>query len=167
MQVLFQWDFFGALDNDPQLDHYIHYVRTQFAPEFDDDHYIRSVVGGVVTNHNDIDTLITQYATEWPLDQITRVDRTILRLGIYELRFADAIPAKVAINEAVELGKTFGGEASGRFINGVMGAIYNSMVEGGITKEVDRKKQQEALEAQEEAAAANQSTTNESMPKND
>ena len=83
----------------------------------------------------EIDKLITKFAPEWPLDQITIVDRNVLRLGTYELRFEESIPAKVAINEAIELAKTFGGESSGKFVNGVLGAIYKDMGE----KEVDKK----------------------------
>jgi N utilization substance protein B len=74
-----------------------------------------------------VDTYITKYATEWPLDQITIVDRNILRIGVYELIFNDDIPAKVAINEAIEIAKTFGSESSGKFVNGVLGAIYKDM----------------------------------------
>ncbi|MBU1148677.1 transcription antitermination factor NusB, partial [Patescibacteria group bacterium] len=77
----------------------------------------------------EIDQLITKYAPEWPLDQITTVDRNVLRIGVYELKFDDDIPPKVAINEAIELAKTFGGESSGKFVNGVLGAIFKDMQE--------------------------------------
>jgi N utilization substance protein B len=76
------------------------------------------------------------------LDQITIVDRNILRLGIYELKHSENIPAKVAINEAIELAKNYGGESSGKFVNGVLGAIYKDMLERGEVKEVDKQKEE-------------------------
>jgi len=85
----------------------------------------------------EIDKIIVKYATEWPLDQITIVDRNILRIGVYELVMAEDIPPKVAINEAIEIAKTFGGESSGKFVNGVLGAIYKNLGEkkmGGLEK---------------------------------
>ena len=80
-----------------------------------------------------IDTIIAKAAPEWPIGQIAMVDRNILRLGLYELIFGDydAVPPKVAINEAIELAKSFGGEASGRFVNGVLGTVYREMGEPG------------------------------------
>ena len=75
-----------------------------------------------------IDIYISKYATEWPLEQITIVDRNILRIGVYELVYDKDIPSKVAINEAIEIAKTFGGESSGKFVNGVLGAIYKDML---------------------------------------
>jgi N utilization substance protein B len=83
----------------------------------------------VIINLAEIDKYITKYATEWPLDQITIVDRNILRIGVYELVFDKDIPAKVAINEAIEVAKTFGGESSGKFVNGVLGAIYKDVAQ--------------------------------------
>jgi N utilization substance protein B len=86
-----------------------------------------------------------KYATEWPLDQITTVDRNILRLGAFELLYT-AIPPRVAINEAIEVAKSFGGDASGKFVNGVLGAIYNDEPE--IQKR-DNKEEVEAAKAKE------------------
>jgi len=96
----------------------------QFAPKFDDHGFVKSIINGVIKNEAEIDRYIIKYATEWPLDQITIVDRNILRIGVYELVFDKDIPAKVAINEAIEIAKAFGGESSGKFVNGVLGAIY-------------------------------------------
>jgi len=84
---------------------------------------------GTLKNIIEIDNYIIKYATEWPLDQITMVDRNILRIGVYELIFDETIPAKVAINEAIEVAKTFGGASSGKFVNGVLGAIYKENAE--------------------------------------
>ena len=103
--------------------------REEFAPQFDDKGFIERLVLGVVKNQAEIDRLITTYAPEWPLEQITMVDRNVLRIGIQEMKFDDDIPEKVAINEAIELAKTFGGESSGKFVNGVLGTIYKKILE--------------------------------------
>ncbi len=139
MQTLFAWDF-----NDRQeanIDDIITENFHQFAPNFDDHGFVQTLVKGVLDNINDINAYIIKYATEWPLDQITIIDRNILRIGIFELVFDQNIPAKVAINEAIEMAKTFGGDSSGKFVNGVLGAIMKEMP----AKEVDK---QNALKAQ-------------------
>lgn len=125
MQVLFLWDFNGRQEKD--LSPIISEVLANFAPKFDDEDFARNLVKGVLNNIEAIDIYIAKYATEWPLDQITIVDRNILRIGVYELIFDEEIPAKVAINEAIEIAKAFGSESSGKFVNGVLGAIYNDM----------------------------------------
>ena len=85
--------------------------------------------------------IITKAAPDWPIDKISLADRNVLRIGLYELIFADKaeVPAKVAINEAIEMGKTFGGDNSGKFINGVLGFVYKEMGEPG-KDEVSKKK---------------------------
>ncbi|NOX65472.1 MAG: transcription antitermination factor NusB [Chlorobi bacterium] len=132
MQTLFLWDFHGK--NNDSLDKSLKQMFDNFAPNFDDQGFSKNIIQGVIKNIDDIDANITKYATEWPLDQITIVDRNILRIGVYELAIDDDIPAKVAINEAIEMGKTFGGEASGKFINGVLGAIYKDIQDAGEEK---------------------------------
>src|SRR5262249_34999448 len=82
------------------------------------------------------------YAPEWPINQITIVDRNILRIGVFELKFTNDIPPKVAINEAIELAKSFGGESSGRFVNGVLGAVYKDM--GGLPPAKERTPEQQS-----------------------
>ena len=125
MQTLFCWDFNDKREND--LGRLIEQNFKQFAPKFNDHGFVKSIIKGVVEHAAEIDKYITKYATEWPLDQITIVDRNILRIGVYELVFDKDIPAKVAINEAIEIAKTFGGESSGKFVNGVLGAIYKDV----------------------------------------
>ena len=132
VQTLYQWDF---NNQEKDINTITTEVRESFAPEFDDGKFISHLVNGVVKNRSEIDHLITKFAPEWPLDQITIVDRNVLRLGTFELKFDNTIPAKVAINESIELAKTFGGESSGKFVNGVLGAVYKDMGE----KEVDQK----------------------------
>ncbi|MFH0853376.1 MAG: transcription antitermination factor NusB [bacterium] len=125
MQTLYEWDFAGKPQG--KLSEMIQRNLADFAPEFDDAGFSTTIVEGVDKNITEIDALITKYAPEWPIEQITIVDRNILRIGIYELRFAPDIPPKVAINEAIELAKSFGGESSGKFVNGVLGAIFKDM----------------------------------------
>lgn len=103
----------------------------EFAPGVTDTDFMHDLVFGAEKYQAEIDQLIATAAPDWPLDQITNVDRNVLRLGIYELKFANAedVPPKVAINEAIELAKTFGGASSGKFVNGVLGTIYKEMGE--------------------------------------
>lgn len=125
MQTLFLWDFNGK--KDKEIKKLAAEVFSNFAPNFDDNGFVDSLLKGVMSKLPEIDKYIIKYATEWPLEQITIVDRNILRIGVYELVYDKNIPARVAINEAIEIAKTFGGSSSGKFVNGVLGAIYNSM----------------------------------------
>ena len=124
MQTLFEWDFRGKQEDIQAM---VQANLDDFAPDFTDAPFTVNLVKGVLKNQKDIDAVITQYAPEWPLEQITIVDRNILRIGVCELKFNEEIPPKVAINEAIELAKSFGGESSGKFVNGVLGAIYRDM----------------------------------------
>ncbi|MDD3498449.1 MAG: transcription antitermination factor NusB [Candidatus Moranbacteria bacterium] len=137
MQSLFEWDFNGR-----QEDHILRVVDKNIkdlAVGIEETDLILSLVEGVLKNQKDIDELIEQCAPEWPIEQITIVDRNILRIGIFELLYGnyDEVPPKVAINEAIELAKTFGGPNSAKFVNGVLGTIYREM--GEPLKE-DKKK---------------------------
>jgi transcription antitermination protein NusB len=125
MQTLFLWDFQGKREKD--LHEIMHEIFENFAPQFNDHGFSESLVVGVIDNLAVIDKYITKYATEWPLDQITIIDRNVLRIGIFELIFDEGIPAKVAINEAIEIAKAYGSESSGKFVNGVLGAIYKDL----------------------------------------
>ena len=105
----------------------------EFAPGMEETKFIHDIVDGIMAHLNEIDQIIEKAAPQWPLDQIAMVDRNVLRVGIFELLFGnrDEVPPKVAINESIELAKTFGGESSGKFINGVMGTIYREIGEPG------------------------------------
>jgi N utilization substance protein B len=130
MQSLYEWDFNKL--SEEELSALVMRNLKEFAPDFDDNGFTMHTVKGVVNHIDEINKLITTYAPEWPLEQITVVDRNVLRIGIYELKFSSGeIPPKVAINEAIELAKSFGGESSGKFINGVLGTIYKEMVKRG------------------------------------
>ncbi len=124
MQSLFEWDFNGKQGD---LNTITKNNLQQFAQHLDDTEFVFALVNGVAENQPKIDEIIAKTAPEWPIDQITVVDRNVLRLGIYELMFLKQVPPKVAINEAVELAKSFGGESSGKFLNGVLGTLYKEI----------------------------------------
>lgn len=96
----------------------------RLSPEAHD--YARELLSGTLARQAEIDAAIVAAAPDWPLEQMARIDKNTLRLAIYEILYNTAVPAKVAINEAVELAKQFGGDASSRFVNGVLGAIYTT-----------------------------------------
>jgi len=133
MQTLYQWDFNGQ--KEESLNSLLENNAKEFAPGFDDEGFAKHLIDGVKKNIKEIDEAIRKYATEWPLEQITIIDRNILRLGIFELKYDPDIPSKVAINEAIEIAKTYGGESSGKFVNGVLGAIFKELAESGKIKE--------------------------------
>lgn len=139
LQTLFEWDI-RAL---PSTDAHNALTRNveEFAPGAADYAFMEELMRGVVTRKLDLDLVIEKAAPEWPVARIAPVDRNVLRLGLYELLFSDRekVPAKVAINEAIELAKSFGGENSGRFVNGVLGAVYKELGEPG-KDEVSKKK---------------------------
>src|SRR3989338_5920767 len=121
LQTLYEWDFNGKRDD--RIHDFLAYNKSQFGPGLDDGDFTKRLIEGVLKEHTIIDPLIEQYAPEWPLDHITIVDRNILRIGIFELLHCADVPPRVAINEAIELGKAFGGESSGKFVNGVLGSM--------------------------------------------
>jgi len=129
MQSLFEWDFQGCVDEN--IDEIIERNIAEFAPGIEEYEFVKKLTKDTLKKRGDIDKLIEKCAPEWPLEQVTAIDRNILRLGIHELMFGnyDEVPPKVAINEAIELAKTFGGESSARFVNGVLGTIYREMGE--------------------------------------
>ncbi|MDM7999740.1 MAG: transcription antitermination factor NusB [Dehalococcoidia bacterium] len=118
LQVLFEVDCAGH-DYQAALERLL---ENSSLPE-DTAAFARELVSMVIENRKRIDEYIARFAPAWPLDQIAIVDRNIIRLGICEILF-DLVPAKVAINEAVELAKTYGGESSSKFVNGVLGSFY-------------------------------------------
>jgi len=129
MQALFEWDFQGC--HDDLADDVIARNVAEFAPGIENSEFVSALVRGTLEKRPVIDALIEKCAPEWPLDQVTIIDRNILRLGIFELMHGNygEVPPKVAINESIELAKTFGGESSARFVNGVLGTIYREMGE--------------------------------------
>lgn len=143
MQSLFEWDFQGGKEEGTE--EIIQRNIKEFASGIEESKFIENLVNGTLKNRDKIDEMIEKCAPEWPINQITVVDRNILRLGIFELIFGnyEEVPPKVAINEAIELAKTFGGESSARFINGVLGTIYREMGEPMKNDESKKKEKKE------------------------
>lgn len=127
LQSLYEWDFWGK--DGGKLKEITEKNVKEFAPGASETDFVDRLIGQVVSHIDDINAIIERCAPEWPIDQITIIDRNVLRLGIAELLYSDKseVPPKVAINEAIELAKTFGGESSGKFVNGVLGTIYKEM----------------------------------------
>jgi len=125
MQALFEWDFNNKQEDLKQV---VEKLLGEFAGGVEDPAFAIALAEGVRDNIEEIDKIIVETAPEWPIDQITVVDRNVLRVGIYELMFLKDVPPKVAINEAVEMGKVFAGGNSGKFVNGVLGTLYKKMV---------------------------------------
>lgn len=154
MQSLYEWDFKGK--HDEMLPEIIAHNTKEFATGIEDDSFIEGLVNGTLAKIDQIDKIIEKAAPQWPIDQIAMVDRAVLRLGIYELLFGnrDEVPPKVAINESIELAKSFGGDASGKFVNGVLGTIYREIGEPG--KDDAPKKKAEGGEASDENKEVNE-----------
>jgi len=127
MQSLYEWDFYGKKDD--ALDSVIERNIRDFGPGLEDLDFVRNLAKGVQKHIQELDNIIEKAAPEWPITQIPLVDRNVLRIGLYELIYAnkEEVPPKVAINEAIELAKTFSGKVSGKFINGVLGTVYKQL----------------------------------------
>ncbi|OGI63341.1 transcription antitermination factor NusB [Candidatus Nomurabacteria bacterium RIFCSPHIGHO2_01_FULL_40_12] len=138
LQTLFEWDFLPAekkssVSINEEIKKILNRNLKEFAPGLEDDNFVFSLAEEVLKKRAVIDEIIEISAPDWPIDKISVVDRNILRIGLTELLFSDRsqVPPKVAINEAIELAKTFGGENSGKFVNGVLGAVYKELGEPG------------------------------------
>jgi len=127
MQSLYEWDFSGKKPEN--LEKIVEKNIKEFGPGLENKSFVWQLVNGVISKLSDLDKIIEKAAPEWPIEQITIVDRNVLRIGLYELLYGnkEEVPPKVAINEAIELAKTFGGESSGKFINGVLGTVYKNL----------------------------------------
>jgi len=157
LQTLYEWDFWrsgrkgdgeGGLaspktkdEGGEKLIEILERNIEEFGPGMENVDFITGLVKGAIEHWDEINKIIEKGAPEWPLEQINIVDRNVLRIGIYELLFAnrEEVPPKVAINEAIELAKTFGGDNSGKFINGVLGTIYREIGEPGKDEGGPRK----------------------------
>jgi N utilization substance protein B len=139
LQSLFEWDLNNA--EKSTVNAVLERNIEEFAPNKSDMPFMERLIDGVLQKQKELDLVIEKAAPEWPVDHISPVDRNILRLGLYELLFAnrDEVPAKVAINEAIELAKQFGGDNSSRFVNGVLGAVYKEIGEPGKGESSNRK----------------------------
>lgn len=153
VQSFYEWDFYNQkTDLIKILDRNLH----EFAEGIDEPEFLWKIANGIIEHLPQIDDIIRKAAPDWPLEQIAFVDRNVLRLGIYELLYADKdeVPPKVAINEAIEIAKNYGGETSPRFINGVLGTIYQEL---GYGEEDKGKENRESGEKGEEKKKKEQS----------
>lgn len=143
LQTLFEWDFRGGVNIDQkEIEESLIRNISEFAGGAGDIPFMKRLLTVVTSKNEEIDQIIEKAAPDWPLEKISIVDRNILRLGLAELLFSsrEEVPAKVAINEAIELAKTFGGESSGKFVNGVLGAVYKELGEPGKDDQPKKKK---------------------------
>lgn len=126
MQSLYEWDF---SDKKVSLEEIVERNIQEFGPGLKEKAFVWELVKGVQKHLSEINEVIKSAAPAWPIEQIALIERNVLRIGLYELLFGDkkAVPPKVAINEAIELAKSFGGENSGKFVNGVLGAVYKEL----------------------------------------
>lgn len=132
LQTLYEYEF-RVESSDTSADAGAILARNleRYESTIQDKEFVRRLVDGVIAEQGDLDSKIQPIAPEWPIEQIARVDRSILRMGLYELlHLAEIVPPKVAINEAVELAKAFGSDNSSKFVNGVLGTAYRTLVEG-------------------------------------
>ncbi len=144
LQTLFELDFrdYSELESPEEI---LNRDAGEFANDVVDLHFVRSLLLGVLSKKEEIDLVIEKAAPDWPLDKISTIDRNILRIGLYELLFTDGkeVPAKVAINEAIELSKNYGGEKSSKFVNGVLGSVYKEL--GEPDKDAVSKKKKKTI----------------------
>jgi N utilization substance protein B len=142
LQTAFEWDF-RSLTREDALESLLRNSK-EFGEGDSEKNFMESLLKGVIDKKTDLDSIIVKAAPDWPLEKISMTDRNILRIGLYELLFSDRkeVPAKVAINEAIELAKTYGGEKSSGFVNGVLGTVYKELGEPG--KDEKSKKDQKA-----------------------
>lgn len=126
LQSLYEWDFY---DRQAALTEILERNLKEFGPGIDEPEFAWRIAKGIIDNFDNLNKIIEKAAPEWPVAQISIIDRNVLRIGLYELLFADQseVPSKVAINEAIELAKNYGGPNSGKFINGVLGTVYKEM----------------------------------------
>lgn len=127
LQSLYEWDFYNK-SKQPLKDIAERNIK-DFGPGLEDKSLVWELVEGIQKHQTEIDNIIEKAAPEWPIAQIPIIDRNVLRIGLYELLYADKeqVPPKVAINEAIELAKTFSGKISGKFINGVLGTVFKQL----------------------------------------
>ncbi|MBI2025038.1 MAG: transcription antitermination factor NusB [Candidatus Harrisonbacteria bacterium] len=126
LQSLYEWDFYSKKEDFSKI---LERNLAEFAPGIDEPDFAWRLAKGVIEHLPELDKIIEKAAPEWPIQQIAVIDRNALRIGLYELLYADPneVPPKVAINEAIEIAKNYGGPNSGKFINGVLGTVYKEV----------------------------------------
>jgi len=135
MQSLYEWDFYGMPaqtdKSKDSLETIIQRNIENFGPGLESIEFVKELADGVAKHLKSLNKIIEKAAPEWPIAQIPLIDRNILRIGLFELLYSnkDEVPPKVAINEAIELAKTFSGQTSGKFVNGVLGTVFKQLEE--------------------------------------
>ncbi len=131
LQTLYEYEFrIQSNDESADVKGILHRNLERYEEAIGDTGFVEAIVDGVISEQESLDGTIRPVAPDWPIEQIARIDRAILRMGVFELLHkADIVPPKVAINEAVELAKAFGSDNSSKFVNGVLGTVYRSRVE--------------------------------------
>jgi N utilization substance protein B len=138
LQTLYELDFRGTF-SAKSVEQIIERNLARYAGQIGDTDFVHRLVDGTLKNIAKIDEQLAPAAPEWPLGQISFVDRAVLRIGCYELKYSGDIPPKVAIDEAIELAKAFGGDSSASFINGALGALIDSEATGKPKKSATQK----------------------------
>jgi N utilization substance protein B len=135
LQTLYEYEFrVQAGDTSVELAEILGRNFERYESAIEDRQFVEELVQGVLDTTEELDAKLQPIAPEWPIDQIARIDRSILRIGLYELLYtAGTVPPKVVINEAVELAKSFGSDNSSKFVNGVLGTAFRTLIEGGST----------------------------------
>jgi N utilization substance protein B len=149
LQTLYEQDFrLEAADSSLDLADVLARNIGRYEETIDDKEFIEQLVNGVNKRQEEIDDIVRPVAPEWPIEQIARIDRIILRIGVYELLFEKGVPPKVAINEAVELAKAFGGDNSSKFVNGVLGTVLRN--KEGVSAEAPKSEPGQPIKSKEE-----------------
>ncbi|MBI5220565.1 MAG: transcription antitermination factor NusB [Candidatus Liptonbacteria bacterium] len=152
LQSLYEWDFYHRKSDVTEI---LARDLAEFAPGIDEPEFAWKIMKGIAEHLTAIDAAIVKTAPEWPMDKIAIIDRNILRIGLYELLYADPneVPAKVAINEAIELAKGYAGPNGAKFINGVLGTVYREQFpEGEKDKPPPRKPRVEPFRVEPETS---------------
>ncbi len=141
LQSLYEWDFYKQKNDLPAI---LERNLQEFGPGIDEPEFAWKLLKGIIDHKKEIDGIIEKAAPDWPLEQIAVIDRNALRIGLYELMYSDRkeVPPKVAINEAIEIAKNYGGPNSGKFINGVLGTVYRELGEPGKDEKPPEKKEE-------------------------
>ncbi len=144
LQSLYEWDFYNQKEDLTKI---LERNMLEFGPGIDEPEFVWNLMNNIISHKKEIDNIITKAAPEWPIEQISIVDRNVLRLGLFELLYADRkeVPPKVAINEAIEIAKNYGGPNSGKFINGVLGTVYREIGEPGKDDKKPEPKKEEVV----------------------
>jgi len=131
LQTLYEYEFRTGIDATVSVDEILERNVSRYESAIDDTKFVDDLVKGVIEVEVELDAQLQPIAPGWPIDQIARIDRNVLRIGLFELLHrAGTVPPKVAINEAVELAKSFGSDNSSKFINGVLGTALRTLVKG-------------------------------------